>query len=159
MKLCPCGFLGDHRNRCNCTEREIKRYTGKISGPLLDRIDIHLLTQHLEFRELNSRERGEESAVIRKRVDRAREIQLDRYRDSKNIHCNAHMASNHIEKYCKLDISSKNLLHRSVDRLGLSARAYHRILKVARTIADLDQKSVIDKKHLAEAIQLSRKII
>jgi magnesium chelatase family protein len=156
MNPCPCGFFGDSRNRCSCTERDIQRYTGKISGPLLDRIDLHLEVAALNFQEMSDRTRGECSRIIKIRVDRARAIQGSRFSGESGVYCNSQMNSKHVEKYCLLDQQSSSLLEKSVSRLGLSARAYHRILKMARTIADMADSEAVQLAHVAEAVQFCR---
>lgn len=156
MNPCPCGFFGDSRNRCNCTEREIKQYTGKISGPLLDRIDLHLEVAALDYKEMSNRAHGESSVDIKKRVDRARVIQGARFDQEPGIYCNSQMNSKLVEKYCTLDIKSSAILEKCVGRLGLSARAYHRILKMARTIADMETSQPVQQAHVAEAVQFCR---
>ncbi|MGW8195380.1 MAG: YifB family Mg chelatase-like AAA ATPase [Desulforhopalus sp.] len=158
MNPCPCGFLGDRSNRCNCSPSEIKRYTGKISGPLLDRIDMHLEVGALDFLDMSSAPAGEASAAIKQRVDTARGCQQQRFAGHFGIHCNSQMTSKMVEKYCVLDAKSSRLLEMSVTRLGLSARSYHRILKMARTIADMGNSSSIMQPHIAEAIQFCRNI-
>lgn len=156
MNPCPCGFLGDSRNRCNCSERDIKRYTGKISGPLLDRIDLHLEVAALDYKEMSDATRGESSKNIKQRVDTTRAIQGNRFARVPGIYCNSQMNSKLVEKYCLLDKKSSSLLEKSVSRLGLSARAYHRILKMARTIADMANSGSLQQAHVAEAIQFCR---
>jgi magnesium chelatase family protein len=156
MNPCPCGFLGDSRNRCSCSERDIKRYSGKISGPLLDRIDLHLEVAALDYKEMSDTARGEDSKSIKERVDRARAIQGKRFAQEPTIYCNSQMSSKLVESYCKLDQKSSNLLEKSINRLGLSARAYHRILKMARTIADMANSQPIQQSHVAEAVQFCR---
>ncbi len=156
MNPCPCGFFGDSRNRCNCSEREIKQYSGKISGPLLDRIDLHLEVAALDYKEMSDRTLGEKSVNIKERVDRARIIQGERFAKEPRIYCNSQMNSKLVEKYCTLDERSSALLEKSVNRLGLSARAYHRILKMARTIADMENSITVQQAHVAEAVQFSR---
>lgn len=156
MNPCPCGFLGDSRNRCSCSERDIKRYTGKISGPLLDRIDLHLEVAALDYKEMSDTARGENSKSIKERVDRARAIQGARFAQEPTIYCNSQMSSKLVERYCQLDQKSSNLLEKSVNRLGLSARAFHRILKMARTIADMANSQLIQQSHVAEAVQFCR---
>ncbi|GAB6191707.1 YifB family Mg chelatase-like AAA ATPase [Desulfocastanea catecholica] len=156
MNPCPCGFFGDSRNRCTCTERDIKRYTGKISGPLLDRIDLHLEVAALDYKEMSDTARGESSQKIKERVDQARAVQGKRFADETGKYCNSQMNSTLVEKYCVLDQKSSNLLEKSVNRLGLSARAYHRILKMARTIADMAASEAIQQAHVAEAVQFCR---
>lgn len=152
MNPCPCGYYGSKEKECTCSEQAITRYMGKISGPLLDRIDIHIEVTPVKYQKLDSEEKTETSEEIRKRVNIARKIQLERYKEY-NIFSNAELTPKLIEKYCKLDKKGKQILQNAFDRLGLSARAYGRILKVARTIADLDGKEKIDVNHLAEAIQ------
>lgn len=156
MNPCPCGFLGDSRNRCNCNEREIKRYTGKISGPLLDRIDLHLEVAALNYREMSDKAQGERSKDIKARVDQARAIQGARFTHAAGVYCNSQMNSKLVEEYCRLDKRSSALLEKSVSRLGLSARAYHRILKMARTIADMGNSQSVQQAHVAEAVQFCR---
>lgn len=156
MNPCPCGFLGDSRNRCTCTERDIRRYTGKISGPLLDRIDLHLEVAALNFKEMSDTTRGESSQNIKERVDRARAIQSTRFAQESGVYCNSQMNSAAIARYCLLDQKSSELLEKSVNRLGLSARAYHRILKMARTIADMAASEAVLQAHVAEAVQFCR---
>ncbi|NOX90735.1 MAG: YifB family Mg chelatase-like AAA ATPase [Calditrichaeota bacterium] len=148
-----CGYYGDPTHACSCTLPQIQKYRSRISGPLLDRIDIHVEVPAVNFKELTSERSGEPSAVVRERVQKTREIQLRRFADEKNIYCNAHMESSQIRKYCKIDENGKNLLNNAIQRLGLSARAYDRVLKVARTIADLEQSEHILPHHLSEAIQ------
>jgi len=156
MNPCPCGFLGDSRNRCNCTERDIKRYTGKISGPLLDRIDLHLEVAALNYKEMSDTSHGETSKQIKQRVDGARAIQSRRFAQEAGIYCNSQMNSKMVEKFCLLDQKSSDLLAKSVNRLGLSARAYHRILKMARTIADMANYLDVQQPHVAEAVHFCR---
>ena len=159
MNPCPCGFLGDNRNRCTCTERDIRRYTGKISGPLLDRIDLHLEVAALNFKEMSDTTRGESSQKIKERVDQARAIQSVRFAKESGVYCNSQMNSAAVAKYCLLDQKSSELLEKSVNRLGLSARAYHRILKMARTIADMAASETVLQAHVAEAVQFCRTTI
>ncbi len=156
MNPCPCGYHGDGRGRCNCLPNEIQRYLGKISGPLLDRIDLHLEVPALDFRELRQGAPAEGSAPIKERVDRCRARQAARFAAETDVHCNARMGNRLLEKYCRLDAASSRLLETSVSKLGLSARAYHRIIKLARTIADLAEEESIGATHLAEAVQFSR---
>ncbi len=152
MNPCPCGYYSDPNNECSCTVPQIQRYRSKISGPLMDRIDIHIEVPAVKYRDLASRDPGEPSREIKKRVDHAREIQLDRFAGMK-IYCNAQMTNRHIKKFCQIDESSQKLLEMAIDKFGLSARAYTRILKVARTIADLEGQGNIQPAHLSEAIQ------
>ena len=153
---CPCGYYGDKIRECQCTQQQIQRYNAKVSGPLLDRIDLHLEVSAVPFNEINDERQGEPSAEIKKRVDASRKIQTERYHKNGKIHCNAQMGPREIERYCKLDHPSMRLLERSVEKLGLSARGYHRILKIARTIADMDNKKELQLSHVAEAVQYRR---
>ncbi|HEV8484032.1 MAG TPA: YifB family Mg chelatase-like AAA ATPase [Blastocatellia bacterium] len=152
MNPCPCGFHNDPTRDCKCSPIQIQRYVSKISGPLLDRIDIHIDVPAVKFKELASDAPGESSDAIRERVDRARRVQLERFHSEK-IFCNAQMSSRLIRKYCLIDSASKGLLENAITRLGLSARAYDRILKVSRTLADLEEKPNIEPQHVSEAIQ------
>lgn len=151
LNPCPCGYYPD-REKCSCTPLQIKRYLNKISGPLLDRIDLHVEANNVNYNELNNKKKMETSKDIKKRVMRAHKIQQERYKDSK-IYFNSMLSAAQIEKYCQLDDKSREMMKLAFEKLDLSARAYHRILKVARTIADLDGKNDIEEKHLAEAIQ------
>jgi len=152
MNPCPCGYNGDPNHECKCTPGEIQRYMSRISGPLLDRIDIHITVPSVKFKDLSSETRGEASVTIRERVNRARRSQLVRFAEEKKIYCNAHMESRDIRKYCKVDDKTRSLLGVAIKQQGLSARAYDRILKVSRTIADLDDSDGIKLSHVAEAI-------
>ena len=152
MNPCPCGYYGSSDKECTCTPQAISKYMGKISGPLLDRIDIQIEVTPVKYEKLQSQEIGESSKQIKERVDKARKIQLERYQKEK-IYSNSSLTPKLIEKYCKLDVSSKKILENAFNKLGLSARAYGRILKVARTIADLEEETNIQKAHIAEAIQ------
>lgn len=156
MNPCPCGYHGDKNHRCHCNDNQIRRYKSKISGPLLDRIDMHLEVSALEFEKLQSREQVETSDHVRKRVNKARKLQSERFKTTRNVFTNAQMSVKEIEIYCRIEEKSKLLMERSVNKLGLSARAYHRILKLARTIADLDSSETLMTKHVAEAIQYRR---
>jgi len=152
MNPCPCGFYGDSSHECNCTSGAIQRYMSRISGPLLDRIDIHINVPSVKFKEISSDACGEKSDIIRERVNTARKMQLERFKNEENIYCNAHMQSKDISNYCRLGEKSKSLLNLAITRQGLSARAYDRILKVGRTIADLEGCEDIDTTHIAESI-------
>ncbi len=152
MNPCPCGYYTDPTRTCTCTPQQIQKYIGKISGPLLDRIDLHIEVPALKWKEMSSEEPGETSFAIRERVCRAREIQQERYRED-GLYCNAQMASKQLKAHCSLDEPSQALLKAAMERFGLSARAYDRILKVARTIADLDEEAEIRPNYIAEAIQ------
>ena len=152
MNPCPCGYYGSKNKECNCTNEMITKYMGKISGPLLDRIDIQIEVSPVKYTKLDSNEKEESSYEIKTRVNKARKIQLERYKCEK-IFSNALLTPKLIEKYCKLNEGGKKIMQIAFERLGLSARAYSRILKVARTIADLDFSENIQEKHIAEAIQ------
>ena len=152
MNPCPCGYYGDPTHHCVCTPGQIQRYMNKISGPLLDRIDIHCEVLVVPFKELSQMKPGEPSSVIRERVIKARQIQEQRYKDYKSIHCNAQMTERMIHLYAEPDQPCLNMLRLAMERLSLSARAYGRILKVARTIADLEGSEKIQSQHIAEAI-------
>ncbi len=149
---CPCGYYGDKDKKCICKPEQIRRYLNKISGPLLDRIDLHIEVQKIEYIEFKKEKHVESSEEIRKRVNKAKRIQLERYKNE-NIYSNSQLTTRLIEKYCTLDEPSKSMLKQAFKKLNLSARAYTRILKVARTIADLDNQKNIQLNHLAEAIQ------
>ena len=152
MNPCPCGYYGDPTHHCVCTPGQIQRYMNKISGPLLDRIDIQCELSNLSFSEISTMEAGEPSEQIRERVIMARQIQENRYKDFKGIHCNAQMTERMIHQYAEPDVASLDMLRMAMERLKLSARAYNRILKVARTIADLDHSEKVLSQHIAEAI-------
>ena len=152
MNPCPCGYYGSKEKECNCTPQMISKYMNKISGPLLDRIDIQIEVTPVKYQKLNSEDTIETSKEIKERVNKARKIQIERYKEEK-IYSNSDLTPKLIEKYCRLDKESNYILQAAFERLGLSARAYGRILKVARTIADLQGKENIDKTHIAEAIQ------
>ena len=152
MNPCPCGFLGDSKRECSCTYRQIHRYRSKISGPLLDRIDIHMEVPPVPFRDLSSKAEGQTSSEMLEKINKAREIQTGRFHRMK-IHVNAGMNSRQIRKFCAVDSDSNDLLEKAMDKFGLSARAHSRILKIARTIADLEDSPDIRSHHVAEAIQ------
>jgi len=152
MNPCPCGFFGDMSHTCRCSPGEILRYRNRISGPLLDRIDIQIEVPAVSFTDLSSPRRGETSTTIRRRTNLARKRQRERYQDA-GLTCNAAMNTRLIEKYCRVDPDTEDLLERAVSHLGFSARAYHRILKVARTIADISEEDEIQSGHGAEALQ------
>lgn len=152
MNPCKCGFYGDSTRECTCSAVQIQNYLGKISGPLMDRIDIQLQVAPVKYKDLESTSRPEHSRDIKSRVNQARKIQLERYQKSK-IYANSQLQPSHMQKYCKLGTQEKELLKNAFEKLGLSARAHNRILKVARTIADLDVSDSIRTHHLAEAIQ------
>jgi magnesium chelatase family protein len=153
MNPCPCGFFGDPTRECHCSPPQIQRYVSKISGPLLDRIDIHIEVPAVKYKELRGTSDIESSATVRARVLRAREIQLVRFRSEKELYANAQMPTRLIRKYCEISADGEKLLESAIQRLGLSARAHDRILKVSRTIADLEGAASIEPKHLSEAIQ------
>jgi magnesium chelatase family protein len=152
MNPCPCGYYSDPNHACSCSAAQIQRYRSKISGPLMDRVDIHVEVPAVPYRELTGRSGEESSQVIRERVTRARILQGERFRRAK-IHCNAQMNSRQIRAYCAVDAACTRLLESAIEKLGLSARAYHRILKIARTLADLAGSSAIGGEYIAEAIQ------
>ncbi|MCD6407204.1 YifB family Mg chelatase-like AAA ATPase [Candidatus Aerophobetes bacterium] len=152
MNPCPCGYFGDPTRECSCTPYEIQKHLNKISGPLLDRIDIHIQVQAVRKEELLKDCDAESSSSIRERVNRARKIQLSRFKRAK-IFCNAQMTTRHIKRFCPLQKEAEKLLSSALTELGLSARAYHRILKVARTIADLEGEEKICSHHVSEALQ------
>ena len=156
MNPCPCGYLDSEIHDCTCTPVQVQRYQSRLSGPLLDRIDIHLEVPAVPYSDMSDTQPGEPSRAIKQRVMKARQIQAERYRKRKNITCNTHMSSRDIKKYCALDDDSQKLLEMAVHKLGLSARAYNRILKLARTIADLDESREINSSHVAEAVQYRR---
>ena len=151
MNPCRCGYYGDPRRACQCSPQEIRRYRSRLSGPLLDRLDIHLEVPAVDYRELSADRRGEPSERVRERVARARRRQEERYGQPGKL--NAHLGAREIKKWCLPDEAGRRLLERACERLGLSARAYHRILKLARTIADLEGSETISAVHLSEAIQ------
>jgi magnesium chelatase family protein len=152
MNPCPCGYYNHPEKECVCPPGVVKRYLNKISGPLLDRIDIHMEIVPVPFEDLSNKPLGESSVTIRKRVIDARKIQENRYKNEDGIYCNAQMNSKLLRKYAVLDEASKNLIQNAMKKLNLSARAYDRILKLARTIADLDHKENIEMQHISEAI-------
>ncbi len=153
MNPCPCGFLTHPEKECTCTAGQIRRYLSKISGPLLDRIDIHLEIPPITYTDLSSKRYGETSEKIRERVEGARKIQIERFKNEKGIYFNAHMKQKHIKEFINISGEGENLLKSAMDKLNLSARAYIRILKLSRTIADLEESENIKPHHIAEAIQ------
>ena len=152
MNPCPCGYYGDPTHHCVCTPGQIQRYMNKISGPLLDRIDIHCEVTVVPFKELTQMQPGEPSSVIRERVIKARQMQEIRFKDYQGVHCNAQMSERMINQFAQPDEQSLDMLRMAMERLSLSARAYSRILKVARTIADLECSEKVQAQHIAEAI-------
>jgi magnesium chelatase family protein len=160
MNPCPCGYFGSTKRDCHCSYTQIQRYRTKVSGPLMDRIDIHMDVPSVEYKELSTKEQGKTSAEILEDLKKAREIQTERFKNLK-IHNNANMTGRHIRKFCEIDKESDRLLETAMEKLGLSARAHSRILKIARTIADVEGNENIKADHVAEAIQyrsLDRKI-
>jgi magnesium chelatase family protein len=153
MNPCPCGYYNHPEKDCVCSPGVVQKYLNKISGPLLDRIDIHIEVVPVPFEKLSEARLTEPSYVIRDRVVEARKIQEKRFKDHDGVHCNAQMTSKMLRKYCEIDTSGQTILKNAMEKLGLSARAYDRILKVSRTIADLDKSEKIQTYHLAEAIQ------
>ncbi len=153
MNPCPCGYYNHPEKDCVCPPGTVQRYLNKISGPLLDRIDIHIEVTPVSYNELSTERISERSEIVRKRVMNARSIQEKRYSGSEGVHSNAQMSSKQLKEICKINDAGNQLLKTAMEKLGLSARAYDRILKVARTIADLDESEKIETNHLAEAIQ------
>jgi magnesium chelatase family protein len=161
MNPCPCGYYSDPKRVCRCTPQQIRQYQARISGPLMDRIDIHIEVPSVKYRDLTGKSIGETSSDIKKRVNKAREMQERRF-EGQSIRFNARMSDKQIKACCVIDDDSQKLIEMAIDRLGLSARAYTKILKIARTIADLDEEARIRSSHVAEAIQyrnLDRKMI
>jgi magnesium chelatase family protein len=155
MNPCPCGFFNDRSRECHCTPAMIQRYMQKISGPLMDRIDIHIDVPAVNYKEMRAGVEPEGSSQIRARVERAREIQLKRFATitKHRVYSNAQMTARQIRIFCELSDDCERLLERAMTKQGLTARAHDRILKVARTVADLECSQVIESKHIAEAIQ------
>jgi magnesium chelatase family protein len=153
MNPCPCGYATDPAKECTCSTLQIQKYMAKISGPLLDRIDIHIEVPAVKYKDLSSRVNSEDSSSIRERVIQAREIQRKRFSGRRGVYANANMISSDIQTYCRLDPAGEDLLKMAITKLGLSARAYDRILKVARTIADLGNSTALKAEHISEAIQ------
>jgi magnesium chelatase family protein len=156
MNPCPCGYLGDLHNRCSCRPGQVEKYRSKISGPLLDRIDLHISVPPLPFTTLDREEKSDCSATIKERVNSVRKVQEERFSEADGVSCNGRMGSREIEKFCQLDSRSTAILQKGMKKLGLSARGYHRILRIARTIADIDGSGEIEAAHIAEAIQYRR---
>ncbi|MDD5474907.1 MAG: ATP-binding protein, partial [Syntrophales bacterium] len=160
MNPCPCGFFTDPQRTCRCTPQRVRQYRSRISGPLMDRIDIHVEVPSLRYNDLENSGGGESSADIKKRIDKARKIQKERF--AKGVPNNARMAARDIRRYCAMERGGSELVEMAMDTLGLSARGYTKILKVARTIADLEGEPVIQSHHVSEAIQyrtLDRSVI
>lgn len=158
MNPCPCGYLGDPTRECTCTPITIARYQKRLSGPLLDRIDIHVEVPRVEYEKLTDRRAGERSTDVRSRVLAARERQARRFASLSHIACNADMGPAEVRQFCEVEPAAEPLLKAAMQRLQLSARAFHRILKLARTIADLAGSDVIAAPHLAEALQYRPRI-
>lgn len=152
MNPCECGYYGSGIKQCTCSKNSVKKYLSKVSGPMLDRIDLHIEVRPVEYEKLDADVKRESSSEIKKRVDGARKIQLERYKGLK-IYSNAELNPNQLEQFCKLDEKSRKVLEGAFNRFGLSVRAHDKILKIARTIADLDNSLNIQYKHVAEAIQ------
>ncbi|MCW3108346.1 MAG: YifB family Mg chelatase-like ATPase [Segetibacter sp.] len=150
---CPCGYYNHPEKECTCPPGAVQKYLNKISGPLLDRIDLHVEVTPVSFTELSNTTKGEASASIRERVIKAREIQAERYKETPGTYANAQMSSKQLREICVINQAGEGLLKKAMERLNLSARAYDRILKVSRTIADLAGSEDIKVEHLAEAIQ------
>jgi magnesium chelatase family protein len=153
MNPCPCGYFGDPLHSCHCGSLAIERYRSRISGPLLDRIDIHLEVPAVAYADLVGDHTDESSASIRSRVERARSVQRARFQGQRGVHANAHMTARDLRRHCRLTDSVESVLRQAVTRLGLSARAYHRVLKIARTIADLAGTTELTVGGVSEAIQ------
>ncbi|NLS76659.1 MAG: ATP-binding protein [Chloroflexi bacterium] len=149
---CPCGYYGDPTHECSCSSTLISRYQRRISGPLMDRIDLHVEVPRVEYEKLSSDQLGEPSAKIRERVEQARAVQRQRFAGTKLV-TNADMGPKEVREYCRLDEAGNTLIKAAMRQLGLSARGFHRILKVSRTIADLAGSERIETAHLAEALQ------
>src|SRR5690606_12574945 len=153
MNPCPCGYYNHPDKECICGPSVVQRYLSRVSGPLMDRIDLHVEVTPVDFKELSSAKSAETSESIRSRVVRSRKIQEERFQHRAHVHCNAHMDSKFLREICSIDDTGKALLKAAMIKLNLSARAYDRILKVARTIADMEGSKNIRNYHLAEAIQ------
>ena len=162
LNPCPCGYYGDPKRECRCSPPQIERYRQRISGPLLDRIDLHVEVPLLDYKELTSKEKGEKSEVIRERVITARDRQSMRFKKDIGVTCNATIPSRLMRSYCSLDNETSSYFEQVMDELNFSARAHDRILKVARTLADLENQENIEMQHLLEAVQyrtLDRKLL
>lgn len=152
MNPCPCGYLNDSKKECVCTPNQISNYRNKISGPILDRIDMHIEVTRVEYKKLNEKSEAENSETIRERVNKARMIQIERYKNEK-IFSNSELTPAMIDKYCVLEDDAKLLLENAFETYNYSARSYSKILKLARTIADLEASEIIKMEHISEAIQ------
>jgi magnesium chelatase family protein len=150
---CPCGYFGDPIQACTCSPRQRESYWAKLSGPLMDRIDLQVTVSRLKPEEMTQNQEGEPSEAVRDRVLAARAIASDRFQEDSTLHCNAQMQTRHLRQWCRLDEGSRQMLEAAIQRLGLSARAMDRVLKVGRTIADLAGEKEIQVPHIAEAIQ------
>jgi magnesium chelatase family protein len=150
---CPCGYYGDPTHTCTCTESMVTRYQKRLSGPLLDRIDLHIDVPRVDYEKLTALRRGEESAVVRARVEAARGRQTERFRETPGLYANADMGPSEVRQFCDLDETGRRLMKSAMAQMGLSARGFHRVLKVSRTIADLAGCEAIEAAHLAEALQ------
>lgn len=152
MNPCPCGYFGHPTRKCTCTPKMVSKYLSKISGPMLDRLDLHVEVPAVDFDNLTSNVQNETSEKIKKRVNEARQIQNLRYKNTQ-IKCNAKITADILQKSCMITPKAQNLLKIAFEKLGMSARAYDRILKIGRTIADLDKSETIDTQHISEALQ------
>jgi magnesium chelatase family protein len=152
MNPCPCGYYGYQLKQCRCTDSQIRNYLNRISGPLLDRIDIHIQIEPVQFSDLNSSIKEESSEIIKERVGRIKQLQIERFK-GEGIYCNAQMKSKHIKKFCKMDTKALSLLESVFKEMSLSTRSYNKILKIARTIADMDESRIINENHIAEAVE------
>ncbi len=153
MNPCPCGYLGDATRQCSCSPMAVQRYRAKISGPLLDRVDIHLSVPPVAYDDLTARKAAESSTVVRQRVEAARARQLERFREVRGVYANAHMGPRELARFVRTDAATDAVLKQAIVKLGLSARAYHRVLKLARTLADLEGAAEVGPAHVGEAIQ------
>jgi magnesium chelatase family protein len=151
MNPCPCGYLGSGIQDCECSYQQIRKYRARLSGPLLDRIDLHCTVASVPYADLVAETEEETSGSIRERVEAARQLQRQRFAEGR-IHCNAEMKARHLKAFCELDADGHRLMERCMDVMGMSARGYSRILKVARTLADLVGEEMIGEEHLAEAV-------
>ncbi|MFN7131763.1 MAG: YifB family Mg chelatase-like AAA ATPase, partial [Myxococcales bacterium] len=161
MNPCPCGHAGSSTRECTCAPIDVQRYRARVSGPLMDRIDIHVTVPPVRYRDLSPTREGETSKALRERVEAARQLQRQRFSRTRGTHCNAQMTPRQIRRFCEVDAEGASLLQNVIDRVGMSARAYDRILKVARTIADLEGSEAIHATHVGEAIgyrTLDRKV-
>jgi magnesium chelatase family protein len=153
MNPCPCGYAGDSHRPCSCSHSTVTKYQKRISGPMMDRIDIHITVPRVDYEKLSDKRTGESSKTVRERVEAARQRQRARFADINAVSSNADMRPGEVRKFCELDATSTSLMKTAMTQLQLSARAYHRVLKLARTIADLAGIERIGASHLAEALQ------